>query len=174
VSYASDTFPILMPVRSDMDKRIEIALIKKKVISTKTALAIRLLDDKNDVFSPTRCSMHADATLGLPDDITLVDAHIRAAVRGKLDTLIPAGARRNYAAVLLREPAALSAEITAAKTAYIEEVKASFGPDVAKLQTKNGRDELKARSQARKAAARAMFDREANPMPVLPDEKLGL
>ncbi|MBL9027356.1 MAG: hypothetical protein JNL21_34515 [Myxococcales bacterium] len=174
VSYAGDTFPVLMPVRSDMDKRIEIALIKKKVLSQRTVLAARLLDDKNDVFSEKRCSIYGDATAGLPVDPALVDAHVRAAIRSKLETLIPAGARRAYVGALLADPPVAPEKLTLAKTTYLNETKAAFQADLAKLQTVAGRDELKARSQARKDAARAMFDRDANPMPVLPDETSGI
>lgn len=173
-SYGGDVFPLLMPVRSDMDKRIEIALIKKKVLSQRTVQAIRLIDDKNDVFSSVRCSMYGDAVAGLPGDPTQVDAYVRSVVRGKIETLIPAGARRNYASILLRDPPAPADQIAGAKTAYVTEMKAALTAEFAKLQTKAGRDQLKARSQARKDAARAMFDREANPMPILPDEKTGI
>lgn len=170
-SYSSDKFPVLMPVRSDMDKRIETALIKKKVLQLRTVQGIRLVDDKNDVFSSARCGLYPTVLSGLPDDVTLIDAHVRKTVREKLDSLVPNGARRDYVKLLLADAA--PADTKTARAAYLAQAKTALTADVAKLQTKAGRDELKTRSQARKDAAHAMFDREANPMPIVPAEIKG-
>ncbi len=171
-AYSSEKFPVLMPVRSDMDKRIELALVKKKVLQLRTVQAIRLIDDKNDVFSSARCGLYPTVVAELPEDITQIDAHVRKIVRDKAASLVPAGPRQDYLNALLLD--IQSPELTkTAKAAYMAEAKTALMADVAKLQTKAGRDELKTRSQARKDAARNMFDREANPMPILPDEKKG-
>lgn len=172
-AYSTDAFPILMPVRSDMDKRIETALIKKKVLSQKTTLAIRLVDDKNDVFSKTRCDMLGPVTLSMPTDPTKVDAHVRNFLRARVDSLFKPGTKRDYAKALL-DDAATTDVVKAARTAYLASAATELSKDVAKLQTVAGRDELKTRSQARKDAARKMFARDANPMPVLSDEQKGL
>ncbi len=175
-SYPGDAFPILMPVRSDIDKRIEIALIKKKVLQQKTVQAIRLIDDRNDAFSKSRCGIYQEVVAGLPEDVTQVDGYVRQILRGKIETLIPAGSKRLvYARGLLADGATPieATKLKNDKTAYFAEAQAALMTDVAKLQSVAGRDELKARSQARKDAARAMFEREANPMPVLHDEQMG-
>ena len=41
-----DVFPLMMPVRSEMDKRIERGLMKKNVVSFATVTAARLFDEK--------------------------------------------------------------------------------------------------------------------------------
>jgi len=166
-SYSTDVFPLLMPVRSDMDERIETALIKKKVLSQKTTIAIRLLDEKNDVFSKVRCDLFPSATAGLPTDYSKVDAHVRTFLRGKIDALYQTGVRREYAKALLDDAVT---DVKPARTAYLSSALKAYQTDAEKLQTSAGRTELKTRSQARKAAARKMFDRDANPMPVLADE----
>lgn len=171
-AYATDRFPILMPVRSDMDKRIEIALIKKKVLTQNTTIAARLFDDKADIFSKVRCGLYPQVVSGLPTDVTKVDAHVRGALRAASTKSIPKGKRQDYAKVLLDDKSTPEA-IKAARTAYLADVKTTYDADIKKLQTKSGRDELKTRSQKRKDAARAMFDRDANPMPVLADEVKG-
>lgn len=172
-AYSTDAFPILMPVRSDMDKRIETALMKKKVLSQKTVLAIRLVDDKNDVFSKARCDLLAPISVSLPTDATKVDAHLRSFLRARIDSSFKAGPRREYAKALLDDAATTDA-VKRARTDYLATMVTELGKDSAKLQTVAGRDELKKRSQARKDAARAMFNRDANPMPVLHDEQKGI
>lgn len=171
-SYSTNVFPILMPVRSDMDKRIETSLIKKKVVSQKTTIAVRLLDDRNDIFSKARCDLYAPATSGLPTDVTKVDGHLRAFLRARVDSVYPPGARREYGKVLLDDAASLEA-VKSARTAYLGTMATLLKDDAAKLQTVQGRDELKSRSQLRKDAAHVMFNQDANPMPIVHDEELG-
>src|SRR5262249_54591593 len=43
-----DPFPTLMPVRSEMDKRVELFLVKNGFLTANTRQAIRLLDEEND------------------------------------------------------------------------------------------------------------------------------
>jgi hypothetical protein len=167
-SYSIDLFPLLMPVRSEMDKRIETALLKKKVVKQSTAIAIRLVDEKNDVFSKKRCDLYATAVEGLPSDETKVDAHLRSFLQPKAEKLFgKAGPRREYADALLTD----SADLKGKRAAYLAQMASFYASETQKLTTPAGRSELKARSQARKDDARAMFDRDANPMPLLHDEE---
>lgn len=167
-SYSVDLFPILMPVRSEMDKRIETALLKKKVVKQSTAIAIRLIDERNDVFSKTRCDLYATATESLPADELAVDAHLKSFLKGKAEKLYgKSGARRDYANSLLDD----ATDQKLKRTAYLDSMTKLYASETKKLTTPEGRSELKARSQARKDAARAMFDRDANPMPLLHDEE---
>jgi len=167
-AYSIDLFPLLMPVRSEMDKRIETALLKKKIVKQNTAIAIRLVDEKNDIFSKARCDLYATAVEKLPADETKVDAHLRTFLSDKLDRLYgKTGARRDYVNGLLSD----AADLKTKRAAYLAEMTTFYKADVAKLQTGEGRSQLKARSQARKDAARAMFDRDANPMPLIHDEE---
>ncbi len=166
-SYSVDLFPLLMPVRSEMDKRIETALLKKKVVKQNTAIAIRLIDDKNDVFSKKRCDLYATAVESLPTDETKVDAHLKGFLKPQAQTLFGKTARRAYADALLDD----AADVKAKRLAYLAEMTTVYQNEAKKLNTPEGRSELKARSQARKDSARAMFDRDANPMPLLHDEE---
>ncbi|MBK8942092.1 MAG: hypothetical protein IPM79_31930 [Polyangiaceae bacterium] len=166
-SYSTDVFPILMPVRADMDERIETALIKKKVVSQRTTIAIRLIDDRNDVFSSVRCNLLSAATSGMPSDATKVDAHLRTFLRGQVDALYQEGPRREYARALLDDAVT---DMKPYRLAYLNVATIALARDVEKLQSLEGRAELKARSQLRKDAAKQMFAREANPMPLLHDE----
>lgn len=172
-SYVSEPFPILMPVRSDMDKRIETALIKKKVLSQKTTIAVRLIDPKQDVFSDKRCAVLDDVLAGFPDDVTQVDAHVRGVLRAKKATLYPDKDVAAYADALLSDTTTPDA-LKAARVSFLRVAQSAYAADTQKLSTVAGRDELKKRSQYRKDAARAMFARDANPMPQLHDETLGL
>ncbi len=172
-SYTAEPFPILMPVRSDMDKRIETALIKKKVLSQKTTIAIRLIDEKRDIFSSARCKVLDTVLTGLPDDATQVDAHVRNVLRGKKAELYRGPKLVAYADALLKDDTTPET-LKATRVAYLADALAAYNQDTSKLTTVAGRDQLKKRSQDRKNAARAMFDRDANPMPQIHDEKLGL
>jgi hypothetical protein len=156
-----------MPVRADMDERIETALIKKKVVSQRTTIAIRLIDDRNDVFSSVRCNLLSAATSGMPSDATKVDAHLRTFLRGQVDALYQEGPRREYARALLDDAVT---DMKPYRLAYLNVATIALARDVEKLQSLEGRAELKARSQLRKDAAKQMFAREANPMPLLHDE----
>lgn len=172
-SYSTDVFPLLMPVRSEMDKRIELSLVKRKVISQKTTLAIRLLDDRQDIFSGARCDAFHALSANLPTDATKVDPYLREYLRARLDAAFRAGPPREYARALLDDAASTDA-VKAARTSYLQHMLELLKSDASKLQSVDGRDELKSRSQLRKDAAKQLFDREANPMPIVHDEELGL
>lgn len=169
LSYSLDVFPVMMPVRSEMDKRIERGLQKKGVVSFPTVTAIRLLDEKNDVFSPTRCAVYPKVLEKLPTDATKVDAHVRAVLRTQVDAAIPAGPRRDYAKTLLDDGA--KDKVAAARTAYLTEAVPRIKAELAKVQTTEGRAELKKRSTDRKELATKMFPGTRVPLPLLPAEK---
>ncbi len=172
-AYSSELFPILMPVRSDMDKRIETAFIKKKLLKQNTVIAIRLVDDRNDIFSAKRCGLYDPIAAALPTDNTQIDAFIRNALKMQATTLYKAGNAKAYADVLLSDAPATDV-VKAARVKYLADMTTLYQTDIAKLKTLKGRDELKTRSQSRKDQARVMFDRDANPMPVIHDEKKGI
>ncbi|MFO0614609.1 MAG: hypothetical protein U0414_18635 [Polyangiaceae bacterium] len=172
-AYSSELFPILMPIRSDMDKRIETAFIKKQILKQNTVIAIRLVDDKNDIFSTKRCSLYDPIVAGLPTDTAQIDAFIRNSLKTQATTLYKAASTKAYADLLLQDAPAADA-LKAARVKYLGDMTTAYTTDTAKLKTVKGRDELKTRSQTRKDQARIMFDRDANPMPVLHDEKKGI
>lgn len=168
-SYSLDVLPTMMPVRSEMDKRIERGLQKKGVLSFQTVTAIRLFDEKNDIFSPTRCGLYPKVLEKLPSSPEKVDAHVRTVVRGQVEALIPAGPRRDYAQALLDDAA--KDKVGPARTAYLTESVARIKAEMGKVQTPEGRAELKKRSNDRKALAEKMFPGSRVPLPLLPLEK---
>ncbi len=168
-SYSLDVFPMMMPVRSEMDKRIERGLMKKNVVSFATITAIRLFDEKNDIFSGIRCGIYPKVLDKLPAAVDKVDAHLRTVLRGQVEALIPAGPRREYARVLLDDTA--KDKVSGARSAYLAEAVPRIKTEMGKVQTPAGRSELKKRSSERKALAEKMFPGTRVPLPLLPPEK---
>jgi hypothetical protein len=153
---SSTQFPILMPIRSEMDHRIEIGLMKKHVIGPTTALAVRLFDEQNDIFSETRCDLLAKVT-------TVDDATIRTMLRDAL-AKIPAGPRHDYAHALLTD----GTDPSTARAAYLADLEPRLAQAEGQLQTADGLVALKQISNAKKDAAVQMFsDPNFNPRPVL-------
>jgi hypothetical protein len=163
----ADIFPILLPVRSEMDKRIELFLQKAGYLSARTISALRAVDDVNDVFSPLRCGIYQEVVKGLPTAPADVDAKVRKVIGTKLTAKsIPAGARSTYIAKLI-DPTVDDAKVKEAKAVYLAEASKTFMAATALLGTTAGKKQLKARVQARKDAAQKMFPNPANPLPVL-------
>lgn len=163
----TDLFPILLPVRSEMDKRIELFLQKTGYLSARTIAAVRAVDDVNDVFSAARCGLYPDVIKGLPTAPADVDARVRKVIGDRLKAkLVPAGARATYIAKLI-DPAVDDATVKQAKIVYLADAAKAFSTATALMDTTAGRKQLKARVKARKAAAQAMFPNPANPLPVL-------
>jgi hypothetical protein len=163
----SDLFPILLPVRSESDKRVELFLQKSGYLSARTLAAVRAIDDLNDVFSDARCGLYPDVINGLPTAPADVDAKVRQVIGDRLKAnLVPAGPRATYLAALI-DPAVDDATVKQAKDAYMAAAIDAFNAAAALFNTTAGREQLKARVQARKDAAKAMFPNPANPLPVL-------
>jgi hypothetical protein len=163
----ADLFPILLPVRSEMDKRIELFLQKSGYLSARTIAAVRAVDDVNDVFSTARCGLYADVVKGLPTAPADVDAKVRQVIGARLHAkAIPPGARATYITKLIDLKVDDTA-VKAAKTVYLAESAKTFTAATAQLGTAAGKKALKARVQARKDAAQKMFPNPANPLPVL-------
>lgn len=79
---ASDTFPQLLPIRSELDLKIEDYLVATGVLSENTIRAIRLVDDENDIFSDKRCALLPRVLEKLPKRD--VDTYVRSIVRSAL------------------------------------------------------------------------------------------
>lgn len=166
---ATEPFPIMMPVRSEMDKRIERSLIKRNVISFKTATAVRLIDENNDVFSSARCGLYPKVLAALPKEVAKIDSHVRGIISASLAGLVPAGSRRTYIKLLIDESASTT-DISNARAAYVAEASARVVGDFAKIQTPAGIAELKKRSTDRKSSATRMFPGDRSPLPLLTPE----
>lgn len=169
-AYAIDVFPTQLPVRSEMDKRIEKYLIKQKYVSLRTATAIRIVDDTMDVFSSLRCGLYDEVKNGLPSAPADVDAHVRKILSAKVASgEIPAGPGASYISALI-DPQRSSEAQKAAQTAYYDDARARFQADAALLETAAGRAELRKRVTFRKEAAKKMFPGPKNPLPILEAE----
>lgn len=168
---SGDPVPVLMPVRSEMDRRIQISLQKLGYIANPTALAIRLVDDQNDIFSSARCDLLSDLAPTLPEKPGApaeVDQAIRAFLKKKLAAgLISDAKRKAYVAALLDAKLTTDASVTAVRTAYFESAKARINADFKLLGSSTGRAKLKQRADARKVAVRVMFPGDVNPLPIL-------
>lgn len=172
-SYPQDVFPFQMPVRSEMDKRIERFLIKQKYLSLRTVTAIRLVDDRWDIFSEKRCSLFDEVAKDLPREPAEVEARVRKVLTERLEAGgLAQGTRAAYMKALL-DPATTAEALKAAQTHYLDEVADLYEKEVAKLKTPEGRAELKKRVAARKKAALAMFPGSASPLPVLEVDEEG-
>jgi hypothetical protein len=156
----------LLPVRAEVDIRIERFLQKARVLRPDTVLAVRLLDDTHDVFSPKRCALHpavaSDLAAGKP-----VDAAVRAAVLASLsaDLATTTPEARAFIRALVAEgvdPAVRDE----AESAYVADLGARLAADAARLETSAGQAELAQRWKGRQASARALFPTAANPLPI--------
>jgi len=166
-----DPVPVLMPARSEMDRRIQISLQKLGYISNPTALAIRLVDDQNDIFSSARCDLHKEVVAALPAKVAKpadVDQVIRALLKKKLAAgLISDAKRKAYVAALIDATSTQDAPVAAARTPYFDSVKARINADIKLLDSASGRAKLKQRADGRKVAVRVMFPGDVNPLPIL-------
>lgn len=154
----------LLPVRAEVDLRIERFLQKADVLRPDTVLAIRLLDDANDVFSAKRCAVHGSLAADLVP--ASVDAAVRDAVlaAANADRTLPSSSRALVRALV--GPSVTSDERDAAEAAYISDLGARIASDVEKLEMSSGRQELEHRWRERQAKARALFPTAANPLPI--------
>jgi hypothetical protein len=157
-------FPFLFPVRSEVDKDVELFLMGKMILAPSTVTAIRVIDDENDIFSKDRCGIWQELTKKpLPTVNHEIDVKIREAISAKLKgtgayafTKNQPGRTEYLKALLERKP---RTEIEAAKETYLAEVQGRF----AKLKEgwEGGgaaKKKIVDREAARKEAARKMFN----------------
>jgi len=156
------TGPVHLPVRGEMDKAIERELVQRGYLTRELALAARLLDPEADVFSAARCAVHA--SLALPPGATpeVTAAHVRERL-AEAASPVAAGPRRAYLDALLD---AASASRDAARAAWLDEARSALARATARLATDAGRADVDRILLRRQAAARELFPRDENPLPV--------
>jgi len=164
----------LLPVRAEADLRIERFLQKAGQLRPDTVLAIRLVDDANDVFSKQRCDLHSDVVSRITPG-TKPDDAVRAALTEMLtaeDTQAASGqvpahsaAQRAFMRALL-DPTVDPDVRDQKQAAYVTELTTRYNATTAKLDTQAGRTELTTRLFDRQASARAMFPDAKNPLPI--------
>jgi hypothetical protein len=168
IGVAASTDWTLLPVRAEVDKRIEVYLEKSNALRPDTVMAVRLLDDSHEVFSPKRCSLHASVTARLAGAAARVsvDDAVRAVVTESLDgdTTLDA-VQKDYIRALV-DPSTPPDVRDSTESAYISDLTARVAAETAKLQTDAGREELHQRWLERQAQARALYATAANPLPI--------
>ena len=161
-SYGDKSVAFQFPIRSTRDKETENWLIDAGYLAPATFIAVRLLDDENDIFSDARCSVLPEISEGL-DAATpakKVDEHIRTILLGKLDSLTfrtTQPKRHAYIKALLTPGVGSEA----AQAAYFEELLKRFAA------ADQSDAAVRTKVQLRKQRARALFHLPSNPLPVL-------
>ena len=158
----------LLPVRADVDLRIELYLEKTKLLRPDTVMAVRLLDDTHDVFSAKRCGVRpvVSARLSTGGLAMSVDDAVRAAVLDASTSDATLGAPQKDYIHALVDPSTSPDIRDQTESAYIADLTARLAAEAAKLQTDDGRQELHQRWLDRQASARALFTTTANPLPI--------
>jgi hypothetical protein len=159
--------PFLFPIRAVRDEVTERSLVKRDYLTDGMAVAIRLIDDENDVFSTKRCGVFTDLKAAIvkaeagevdkalePKDVKTI---VRQVIESKLPTLGIQPARLEYLKARLAGTVQQQKQV-----AYNAELNTRF----AALDKDIGK-----REAARKDAARKMFPNPANPMPILDPAK---
>lgn len=165
-SLQNPKFPVRLPVRSEVDKRIELFLKKQGIIDNNTITAARLVDDANDVFSTKRCGLYPDVLARIAAGATPNDA-ARAAIVTTLNADVNARtpAERLIAATL--DANTSDDDLARAQDAYMADLTQRFNDDIVKVESPEGLKELDDRLAARQRAAQALFPSTANVLPRL-------
>jgi hypothetical protein len=163
---AFDDRPVQMPIRSEMDRAVEGWLIDQGYLSHDVALAIRLFDDENDVFSDTRCKLKegALAAVGRAREPAEVGERLRAFLlaRAAEAPFAQTHPKRHAYLTALLQPSPEVEALDAAYAEYATELAARFEEMKADLSR------VEARDRARKDRARRMFPGPSTPLPILP------
>ncbi len=158
-SFGTDKTPFQMPIRSTRDQQTESWLIEKKFLTASTVMAIRLLDDENDIFSPARCDLLPEISKDLSSEPTKVAERVRTILAAQLDAL-------TFKTTQPKRHAYLKALLTGtpsdvAQSEYLAELVSRFN---AADKTDKA---IKAKEGSRKARARAKFSSRSTPLPIL-------
>jgi hypothetical protein len=151
--------PFLFPIRSVKDEHVERVLVKRGYLTDGMAVAIRLADDENDIFSTKRCGLldTVNANLKGTTDPDAVKGVIHDVLERAAPTLGFSPARLDYF------NARLAGTVHQAKQ---ETYNAELGQRAQALDMSP--KAIAAREAFRKARARDMFDNpRSNPRPIL-------
>ncbi len=157
-SLGDDLVPFQFPIRSYRDIQTEDWLLQKQFISSATALAIRLIDDENAIFSPKRCGLLADVARGAPSEPAAMEDHVRKTVASKVDSLgITRPAQLTFIKALLTP--GIRREV--AQRDYVAELTARYNA-MAKDET-----DAEKKDRDRKVLLKKKFAGRSNPLPIL-------
>jgi hypothetical protein len=141
-----DLLPSDVPVRAEVDRRVETALQKARGLEPGVVLAARLVDDEEDAFSAARCGL-LDGTVARMDAGATPNDALAGALRERLAG--EEAPRAAYARRLLEAAGDAGPE----RSAYIDDLRARFAAKAAALATEEGHAELRARVASRLALA---------------------
>jgi len=159
-SFGDDKTPFEFPIRSARDKETESWLIQKKFLSAAAAMAVRLFDDENDIFSPARCNLLPEITKDLGSSPAEVDERIRTVLTAKLDAL-PFKTTQPKRAAYLKSLLTVGIRREVAQREYLEELTARFNAAPKTDQA------VRVKERFRKARARDKFNTRSSPLPIL-------
>lgn len=163
-SIQNPKFPVRLPVRSEVDKRIEVFLQKKGQITPDVVLATRIVDDTHDVFSQKRCDLYPAVVSAIAGGAT-PEAASRAALASTIAGGANTPAEKLIAAIL--DPKTTDDDRSKAESDYIADLTARFNADITKVESDDGLKELDNRLADKQRAAFAMFPSTANVLPRL-------
>jgi hypothetical protein len=153
--------PFLFPIRAVRDEAVQTALASKDYLTDGMVVAIRLLDDENDVFSPKRCGVFDAVKSALTSAKATSPSDVKATLKKVLTDQGPKmgmqPARLDYYNARLA-----GTTFQGKQQAYFTELATRFAAMDKDIQK---------RTTARKNAATKMFSNPANPLPVLDDPK---
>ena len=165
-AYGESSTPVLMPIRSEMDRAAESWLTDKGYVSHEMVLAARLFDDENDIFSDARCGLKggAVAAIGGAREVSEVKRRLRTFLLARAGAAPFAASHPKRLAYLeaLLQPRPSASALDAAFADYATELAARFET------MKGDPSRVEARARDRKARARAMFPGPSTPLPLLP------
>lgn len=156
-SFGDDKLPFQFPIRSSRDRETESWLIQKGYVAASTVMALRLVDDENDIFSPARCGILPDVVRDLPTEPAQIGEKIRTTVLAKVDALRVQPKRLAYIRSLLTP--GIRREV--AQREYLAELTARYE---AMPKTDQA---VRTKERFRKARAREKFSGKSNPLPIL-------
>jgi hypothetical protein len=160
----------LMPQRSEHDRATEVHLLKRGYMTVGTRLAIRLIDEENDIFSSARCGLWKEAVTAVGKPAKPSDGAVKIAAflnkkakDNKLGTI--SKARRDYI-IALTDPKATDEVLEAKRTAWQSEFEARYEKARAQVESTAGIAALEKKVKTRQDKARAMFPGDATPLPL--------
>jgi len=165
--------PSVNPTRSEHDRAVERALIGLDVLDSRTALAVRLIDDRDDAFSERRCALVDEVMVDGEPSLRALDARLRRVLGAPavLAAIPDERARQYVSALVSREPASV---LAARREAYVTEAERRVRALAASLYEPQGASEFETGAWRRVAGARALFPRSAAPLPFFGDQTFPL
>jgi len=155
--------PVMTPTRSEVDRAVERDLVARGLVHRQVALAARIIDDVQDVFSDRRCALLPEAEARAGGSVAGLDTSLRG-VLGEAAHTLDDEPTRLYVNALL-EPATSRADLATHRGAYLVSVRTRVRATALGLSTAEGRAAFERRAWERVERAQAMFPGPESPLP---------